>query len=184
MFIDQARGKLKAVAEQRTAGAALEEALLRAEKSPSAASRSSLAEAWGGALRAGVALLSVIDAQRRLRLLERHQTVEAEATLAWLASARDADADTLAAAAASAEAMAGGTLDGSSALRDARAALAAAREKHAALEDAGSAVVLLATPRPIDDYPAVELALGRARQVGVDTYSYSIVYFSICSSLV
>ena len=29
--------------------------------------------------------------------------------------------------------------------------------------------MLFATPRPIDDYAAVDIALGRARQVGVDT---------------
>ena len=51
-------------------------------------------------------------------------------------------------------------------LQEAKATLKVAQEKHEKLEEAASEVVLLATPRPIDDYASVDLALGRARQVG------------------
>ena len=90
-----------------------------------------------------------------------------QACLRFLASADDIDPDTLTDAAVAAEAQATGLLDASnSALVEARAALEAARAKHAELEAAASQALILAAPRPIDDYPAVDRALGHARQVG------------------
>ena len=82
--------------------------------------------------------------------------------------AQDLDVDTLAAEAKAAEAKAAALGDDNAALSSIREVVAAAREKHATLEDASSEVVLLATPRPIDDYAAVDIALGKARQVGAD----------------
>ena len=43
-----------------------------------------------------------------------------------------------------------------------------ARKKHAELEMASSNVLLFSAPRPIDDFAAVDIALGDARQAGVD----------------
>ena len=52
-------------------------------------------------------LHALLDAQKRLRDLETTPTFEAEATLQWLATAKDLDADTLTDAARAAEAKVG-----------------------------------------------------------------------------
>jgi len=194
-----------------------------------------LTDVIGAAAGDGVKIGTILDAYRRLHKLERAPEFEAEATLAWLATQTELEADTLADAAAAAEAMAGGKLDeGNRALRGAREALSKvhtpppqaraktnrrakrvgaqegdaprqgnaqssqsirpfrtpmpsaaigplhasclhpaictlqARKKHAELEMASSNVLLFSAPRPIDDFAAVDIALGDARQAGVD----------------
>ena len=169
MYIDHASTKLRKLDEQAKATAKLHGALVKAEQAPGSASRAMLSQVIADAAAAGVKIDTVLEAYRRLHALERSPVYEAEATLAWLATQTELEADTLADAAAAAEAMAGGKLDeGNRALRDAREALSKARKKHAELEVASSNVLLFSAPRPIDDFAAVDIALGDARQAGVD----------------
>ena len=84
---------------------------------------------------------TLLDAQRRVRKVERSPRFEAEAALEWLASATDLDADTLTRGAQAAEAGLDAGLDESNqALADTRVALQIARERHEALEAAASEV--------------------------------------------
>ena len=145
--------------------------LRQAERFPSAETRVQMAEAWSKAANAGVSMEVLINTQQRLRAIERTPVFEAEAQLKWLATeAKDLDADMLTDAADAAEAKARGRLNPSNrALIDARKALVASQERHAELEDAASTALLLAAPRPIDDFGALERAQQRTRQVGVHT---------------
>ena len=95
-----------------------------AVQAPGSETRKMLTDVIGAAAGDGVKIGTILDAYRRLHKLERAPEFEAEATLAWLATQTELEADTLADAAAAAEAMAGGKLDeGNRALRGAREAL-------------------------------------------------------------
>ena len=175
--ISYAARKLQALETALAHEKALDEALTQAEAAPSVGAREALACKWAECALAGASMASLRDALERLRRIERLPVFVAEASLRFLATRADAmDPQAVAEAAEAAEATVEqarvrGELaddDGAAALREPREALAAAREKYEQLEDAASQALLLAIPRPMDDRGAVDHALGRARQVGVD----------------
>ena len=135
------------------------------------AARAAFAQAWEHGAAKGLPIQQLLEAQARLRALERSAPFAAEAKLEWLAAEEQASLPPLdmSEAAAEAEAAAVGKLDEKNrALLEARAVLATAREKQAALDDAATEAVLLAAPRPVDDHAGADLALGRCRQLGVE----------------
>ena len=122
-----AEAKLRAAAEQQAAAAALKTALAAAEAKPGTATRQTMARKWEDAAIKGVPMGVLIDAQERLRTVEKSSAFEAEACLQFLATAEDLDPDTLDDAAVAAEAQAEGLLDSSNtSLLEARTALEAA----------------------------------------------------------
>jgi hypothetical protein len=166
-----ARTKLNLLELKGKAAARLQGALRALQAAPSRATRAAFAEAWEEGAAKGLPIKQLLEAQARLRSLERSAAFAAEAKLEWLAAEAQASMAPLdmSEAATEAEAAAVGKLDETNrALVDARAALAAAREKQAALDDAATEAVLLAAPRPVDDHAGADLALGRCRQLGVE----------------
>ena len=166
MYLHQARTKLRALEQQAEAAKVLEKAVKAAERYPSNHTRKGLAEAWAEGARKGVAMGVLQDAQKKLRVLEKTDAFEAEAALEWLSTeAKGLDADMLTDAAKAAEAKARGKLDvTNTALREARKALKEARDKHDELESAASNLLLLAAPRPIDEWGLLERASMQARR--------------------
>ena len=171
VHLDVARTKLKLLELKGEAAVALQAALRALEAAPSRAARAAFAQAWEHGAAKGLPIQQLLEAQARLRALERSAPFAAEAKLEWLAAEEQASLPPLdmSEAAAEAEAAAVGKLDEKNrALLEARAVLATAREKQAALDDAATEAVLLAAPRPVDDHAGADLALGRCRQLGVE----------------
>jgi hypothetical protein len=165
------RTKLKLLELKGGAAVTLQAALRALEAAPSRATRAAFAQAWEHGAAKGLPIQQLLEAQARLRSLERSAPFAAEAKLEWLAAEEQASMPPLdmSEAAAEAEAAAVGELDEKNrALVEARAVLAAAREKQATLDDAATEAVLLAAPRPVDDHAGADLALGRCRQLGVE----------------
>lgn len=105
--------------------------------------------------------------------MEESKEFEAEALFRWLSRAEDSvEVGVLTQLANGAWEGGGRRNESNQALREASEALEKARRRHTGLEEAASELVLLAGVRPIDEYAAVNVALGAARQVWREGWSW------------